>query len=1025
MRLATLLLACLPWLHAERYVVEFKAASPAESAIASRARNPRQAALRLRAAHRATLERERLAVGLRQEEIVFRLDYLASAFAVETTPERARELAGRPQVRAVHECSAGMRYVLDEALRLVRAPEAWALAPAGQAGGAGMKIGIIDSSLDTSHPALQDPELPVPEGFPNGDLSMTTNRVIAYRRYGDFSAETPASVKEHGTLVTAVAAAVAPKAWIAFYHIGDVDAFRILKAFEDAAVDGMDVLNLSVAFFNFPRPSDHRFFEVVAERAMQLGTAVVWAAGNSGPERSTLNGHSLSEANLVVGGSRNTRLYGGTLRLSDGTSFPVVPYDGVTTGEPIAARLREVRPLDAGGGCNPLPERSLAGMIAMVEVSFPCPGDQRLANLVRAGAAAVVTYRVGTPLVSSPGWAAIDFPAVALGYEEALQVLKSAGGEATLTVARERMESDAGLAYVSSSAGPTHDLRIKPDLVAVAQHVWAPLPDNSFGLRDGTSIAAPQVAGGLAVLKAARPGLTPPQLYSLVTNTATAMELPVMVAGAGRLNVEAAMRATLAAMPRSISFGAGGGTVDQVRELTLTNLGESEEVVELSVTAAEGQTIPRISPPSVTIPAGGTAKVSVRWQGTNLKAGEYQGFIRAVGQGSGTELRVAYWYAVPSGVPAAIKVLGPAGFNAGSAYRLYEQLPQIRVLDAAGVPITSVTPRVTVLSGGATLSFLETWSENPGVFYLGLRLGPAVGNVVLRVQAGTVTRDHTLSVVKGTLPHLETSLNALEFGGVLLGSFKDVTVPVANTGGGPLVLSNPVYADPQFRVVSPSVPLTIAPGATANVVIRFTPGKVGAASGAVEFTTNEPLVARYGFPLSGTGAPAAGPLTLQVDGGVASQSFGYGGGAAQAYFVNRLTPPKYPAVLQSVQIYFSDRPNGLRRNAPLTVVARPNPEGAERLAPFSFLQMPGTVTALNAFNSYPFPAGQTLRIESGDFVVGFLTNNAEGVYPVELDQATPSQRRSYSSAEGRPLGVIDTESRVPGNFLIRAVVTFP
>ncbi|MBM3753075.1 MAG: choice-of-anchor D domain-containing protein [Acidobacteria bacterium] len=1043
MRIIALFFGFLSIGHAGRYLVELKAPSPAESVIASRARNPREAALRMRTGVRAALERSRAAIGLREAEIVYRMDFLINGFAVDISEEPTRELAAKPEVRAVHDLNAPMRYILDEAIGLLKVREAMALVSPEKSGGAGVKIGIIDSSLDIVHPAFQDPELPMPEGFPKGDLTKTSNKIISYKTYGEISAGAGLNVRQHGTFVAAAAAGalhesplgpisgIAPKAWIAFCDVGDPETLRILKVFEDAAADGIDVLNFSVAFLHFPRPSGQRFFEVVAERAMQLGTAIVWGAANQGPERTTISASSVSEANLVVGGARNTRYIGGTLKLADGASFPIVPYEGITLpAEPITARLRQVRDLEAvTGACNPLPENSLSGQIALVDHIYPCRLAQRTANLVKAGAKAIIAYRTGVPFTSSPGPASEDIPAAAMGFDDVLALLQtvSAGAEVTLTIAREKLPADPALAYNVTSAGPTHDFKIRPDLVGVAQHVYAPLPDNSWGVRDGTSIATPMVAGGLAVLKAARPQLTPPQLYSLVTNTATPMNLPVMVTGAGRMNLEAAMKATLTALPRSLSFGAGAANVDQTRELTITNLGDSVEVVELTAQAAEGQSIPAISPPSINVPAGQSAKVTVRFQASNLRPNEYQGFVRAVGQASGTELRIAYWYAVPSGVPAAIKVLGPTEFNVGSTYRHFDQMPQIRILDTSGLPMTNITPRVSVLSGGATLNFLDAWSENPGVFYPRLRFGPNVGNVVLRVQAGAITKDHILSVGGSAYPHIEFSINGLDFGGVLTGSSRDLDFTLNNTGGAALIVSNPVFSDPQFRIVSPNFPLTIAPGASARIVIRFTPARAAAVQGAsVRFEANEPGFGLFALQLAGTGAPPAGPLTLQVDSGVFSNSFGYGGGGAQqAFFVNRLTPPKYPAVLQSVQIFFSDRPDGLRLNVPITAIARPNPEGGERLQAFSFLQSPGTITRLNAFNSFPFPQNQTLRIESGDFVVGFSTSNPQGIFPAEIDRSNPSQRRSYTSADGQPFTVIDVESNFPGNFLIRAVVTFP
>ena len=52
--------------------------------------------------------------------------------------------------------------------------------------GAGIKIAVIDSGIDQTHPAFQDSSLQLPAGFPKctpGDCAYTTNKVIVARSY--------------------------------------------------------------------------------------------------------------------------------------------------------------------------------------------------------------------------------------------------------------------------------------------------------------------------------------------------------------------------------------------------------------------------------------------------------------------------------------------------------------------------------------------------------------------------------------------------------------------------------------------------------------------------------------------------------------------------------------------------------------------------------------------------------------------------------------------------------------------------
>ncbi|TCK98461.1 subtilase family protein [Natranaerovirga hydrolytica] len=54
--------------------------------------------------------------------------------------------------------------------------------------------------------------------------------------------------------------------------------------------------------------------------------------------------------------------------------------------------------------------------------------------------------------------------------------------------------------FIGSGRGPTRDRRIKPELVAPGVNIIGPLPNNQYGIRTGTSIAAAQTAGASALL---------------------------------------------------------------------------------------------------------------------------------------------------------------------------------------------------------------------------------------------------------------------------------------------------------------------------------------------------------------------------------------------------------------------------------------------------------------------------------------------------------------------------------------------
>jgi subtilisin family serine protease len=100
-----------------------------------------------------------------------------------------------------------------------------------------------------------------------------------------------------------------------------------------------------------------------------------------------------------------------------------------------------------------------------------------------------------------------------------------------------------GVSYFSSR-GPTGDGRIKPDLVAPGEKITAPLPDGVFGLKDGTSMAAPHVSGAAALLMARHNELVgrPGRIKQILCATATDLGRERYFQGAGMLDVLRALQ---------------------------------------------------------------------------------------------------------------------------------------------------------------------------------------------------------------------------------------------------------------------------------------------------------------------------------------------------------------------------------------------------------------------------------------------------------------------------------------------------
>lgn len=128
-------------------------------------------------------------------------------------------------------------------------------------------------------------------------------------------------------------------------------------------------------------------------------------------------------------------------------------------------------------------------------------------------------------------------------------------GTSRLAITVGASDEDDNIADFSSRGPNAKIYSIKPDVVTHGVNVYSSVLNSSYSYKNGTSMAAPNVAGVCALLKAIHPDWTPGRIKSALVSTAVDIGEDVMTQGGGRVDAFNAATVGTFVEPSQLSFG--------------------------------------------------------------------------------------------------------------------------------------------------------------------------------------------------------------------------------------------------------------------------------------------------------------------------------------------------------------------------------------------------------------------------------------------------------------------------------------
>ena len=189
------------------------------------------------------------------------------------------------------------------------------------------------------------------------------------------------------------------------------------------------------------------------------------------------------------------------------------------------------------------------------------------------------------------------------------------------------------IAYFSS-AGPTPlSLLLKPDVTAPGVSILSSVPGDNWAAWDGTSMAAPHVAGAAALLLQRHPAWTPTQVKSALETTGdpvhaekTTDEIGPAREGGGRIDLVRADQPLIFTAPENLSWGLVKRGFSGTKTVAITDAGGGIAPWTASVSMQSAPSGVTVQPAAATVAAGESLGVTLTVSATAAE-GDASGWV--------------------------------------------------------------------------------------------------------------------------------------------------------------------------------------------------------------------------------------------------------------------------------------------------------------------------------------------------------------------------------------------------------------